>query len=241
MLNSITAFISQYVTPLIVLFLFVLDVLALLLGIRERKERKEYMERLERAARVYSREAYEFMILRLIQRSRQRVYCCWHSLHLKGKSSRYVTINDEFINARRHPRDVDVRIMTVRDPSRLAPAFELVKEGIEVRFNDSLQGIDLRFTLVDDTWLAFGIPEAIGETTTPSREGIDISGRKLAAILKTFFLAEWANAVDYDSYGSSLVTNLLTDGTNSMEMIADQFDLPFDEVKRLALAAKLQS
>lgn len=226
-------FFETYITPLLLVALFVLHVTGLFLARREHKERVEYMERMEVAARVYSREAYEFLILRLIQKSNTCVYCYWHSLHSINVSPRYQIINEQLIRVGQLTNDSHVRIITAKDRTRLSAAYELVSKGVEVRFHESLQGTDLRFTLLDDRWLIFGMPETALEVNAPSREGVDVEGRKLVALMKRFFVEQWETALDYNSYASKVVNTLLADSTHSVEMVSEQLRLPIDEVNKL--------
>lgn len=221
--------VEKYVTPLMVLALLVLDMLALSLGRRERRERLDHMARVEEAARVYSREAYEFLIMRCTQAAKYKIYCYWHSLHIGKFMPRYEAFNNQMIAA--HTRDVDVKVITAKDTQRLAAAYELRTGGIEVRFQETLLVSDLRFTLIDDCTLVFGLAES--DSKKPSREGVDLTNHKLCALVLRHFHEQWEKAVTYEEYLGAVVTQIRADdSTNTIEMIAQQLGLPAAEISR---------
>jgi hypothetical protein len=222
---------EHHITTIVILLLLPLDILALILGRRERKQRLDHMARVEDAARVYSREAYEFLILRSTQGARDRILCYWHSLHATDLKPRYRSFNEQFVEARKRERDV--RIITAKDTGRLPAALELIKGGVDVRFQETLLVSDLRFSLFDDVLTVFGLPESLQEMDTPSREGIDVTNRKLVGLLNAHFTEQWEKATSYDEYLESVVREVIADdSTNTVDMVAQQLRLPREEVQR---------
>jgi hypothetical protein len=221
---------ASYIGSTLIVVLLILHLVSIRLQRKEHTERILFMDRMERAARVYSRETYEFMILKLMQRATESIHCYWHSLNIPEDSPNYQAINAELGKAA--SKNLDVRILTGREQGRIAAAHELknVNARIQVRFSESLYATDLRFTLIDDAWVVFGLPVSSPE---PSREGIELMGRKLSALLAAYFEEQWDAGEDYQSYGGGVVRLLLSQKTNSPTMVADRLNLPLAEVQQL--------
>jgi hypothetical protein len=104
---------------------------------------------------------------------------------------------------------------------------------VKVRFLESLNSIDLRFTLIDKNFLIFGFLKNTSNIEEPSKEGIDIKGHKISALLSDFYINQWEQAIEYEIYVKRIIENCIQDRTNSVEMIAQQLNIPIDEIKRI--------
>jgi hypothetical protein len=229
-ITRIADFVHADVTPLVVLALLPLDLLALALARRERRERLAHLSRVEDAARVYSRENYELLLMRNTRNAEKSIYCYWFSLHPSRAAAAYADFNHELIAAKN--RKVNIQIVTARDPSRLAAASELNNKGIEIRFHDSLLVSDLRFTLIDKCTLIFGLSD--GAPEAPSREGVDmVNQRKLSLLVWRHFMEQWDRAITFEDYLTELIRSSLNDDPgNTPEMIAQQLKMPLTEIVR---------
>jgi hypothetical protein len=189
------------------------------------KEVKHSTEEIKHSTDQLTRHDYELAILRGAQTAKKRILCYWHSLHPVEKSENYKKINEALIT--KMEAGVDVRVVVAGDPSRIAPAYELVKEGVDVHFKESLTVSDLRFSIFDDVVSVFGVPETVIKDGKPSRRGADISSRKLNALLATHFEAHFDGAVskdtfDFKGFVALHCCEVLKDPTNSIEMLAEQ-------------------
>jgi len=182
----------------------------------------ENVELIKASTELLDRRSYELAILQGVKTSEKRVFCYWHSLHPVVQSDNYKEINKSLIAKTKGGR-VTVKVVIASDPSRIAPAYELVKEGVDVSFKNSLTVSDLRFSLFDDQICVFGVPESSVPDGKPSRFGFDISSRKLNALLAEHFDAE----INDDIYGFFDFVALhceeaLNEPTNTIAMVTEQ-------------------
>jgi hypothetical protein len=238
--------VEHYLIPIILPLLLIMETIILLSSQREARERKEHIkaidtnleaikdttkevkhstEEIKHSTDQLTRHDYELAILRGTQTAKKRILCYWHSLHPVEKSENYKKINEALIA--KMEAGVDVRVVVAGDPSRIAPAYELVREGVDVHFKESLTVSDLRFSIFDDVMSVFGVPETAIKDGKPSRRGADISSRKLNALLAAHFEAHFDGAVskdtfDFKGFVALHCCEVLKDPTNSIEMLAEQ-------------------
>jgi hypothetical protein len=219
--------VEHYVVPIIIPVLLAMDVVILVSARREHRERLEHIEEIRANTEQITRRDYELVILRGVQTATERIYCYWHSLHPVEQSETYKEINQGLIEKKKD--GVDVRMVVAADPSRIAAAYELVEEGVEVEFKESLIVSDLRFSIFDRQTTVFGVPESAIKDGKPSRHGVDVSSRKLNALLSKYFLEEIlepAPAVSFDHFVASHCCEVLEDETSSVKMVAEQLRVP---------------
>jgi hypothetical protein len=225
--------IEHYAVPIIIPVLFAMDVIILISARREHNERLEHIKEIRDNTEQITRRDYELVILRGVQTATERIYCYWHSLHPVEQSETYKEINQGLIQKKRE--GVDVRIVVAADPSRIAAAYELVEKDVEVEFKESLTVSDLRFSLFDHQTTVFGVPESAIKDGKPSRHGVDVSSRKLNALLAKYFLEETlppAPAVKFEDFVASHCCEVLLDETSSVEMVAEQLQVPESVVEQ---------
>lgn len=212
----------ELVSPFLLVALFVMHLLE---GIQRRTHIRvigENVELIKASTELLDRRSYEVAILQGVKTSEKRVFCYWHSLHPVVQSNNYKEINQGLIAKTKGGR-VTVKVVIASDPSRIAPAYELVKEGVTVSFKNSLTVSDLRFSLFDDQVCVFGVPETSVPDGKPSRYGFDISSRKLNALLAEHFDAETKNDIyDFYDFVASHCKEALEEPTNSIAMVAEQ-------------------
>jgi len=218
---------EHYVVPIIIPALLAMDVVILISARREHHERLEHIKEIRDNTEQITRRDYELVILRGVQTATERIYCYWHSLHPVEQSETYKEINQGLIEKKKD--GVDVRIVVAADPSRIAAAYELVEEGVEVEFKESLIVSDLRFSIFDRQTTVFGVPESAIKDGKPSRHGVDVSSRKLNALLSKYFSEETTEpqpAVSFKDFVKSHCCEVLEDETSSVEMVAEQLRVP---------------
>jgi hypothetical protein len=224
---------DHHMVPVILPVLLVMDLVMLRFARRERQERKEHISALDAnineikgSTETLTRRDYEQEIIRGLRGAEKRIYCYWHSLHPVGESEAYKEINEQLIE--KHKEGVDVRLVVAGEPSRIAPAFELVKGDVPVLFKNSLVVSDLRFSIFDDKLTVLGVPESAVKDGKPSRHGVDISSRKLNALLAQHFEAELSKKTEgfFDFVAYQCRDVLAEDPTNTVPMIADQLGIP---------------
>jgi hypothetical protein len=226
-LRGIFDWAELYLVPILLPILLVMDFRMLHAARKEWRERKEHIEALDtnineikESTEQLTRQDYELLILRGVLTAEKRIYCYWHSLHPVGESENFRKINEGLIQKKK--AGVDVRLVVADDPSRIAPAYELFAEGVEVEFKDSLTVSDLRFSIFDHKMSVFGVPETSIPDGKPSRHGVDISSRKLNAMLAEHFVIETDKVPGFLKFVASRACKVLEDPTNSIAMVAEQ-------------------
>ena len=229
-IRHVATFTSQYVTPLAIVALVALDVVALRFGIREARARKAHMKELRETTRVYARDSYELLVLQSFEGAGTRIFCYWHSLTAAAGKPRYQAFNKQLASA--HAKGADVRLITAKDPKRLNAAQELRDSGVEVRFLQALLFSDLRYTAVDNDLIVFGLTPSVSDREKPSREGADVKSQRLSSILRRDFLEQWAAAATYDAYLDELLNQAYMDPQCTPAMVAEKLGIPESEVLR---------
>lgn len=239
----------------IALAVFFLELFSLWFAFKEREERRQYiaatnriikevraeetaraahLASMETVAKLYTRAEYESLIRQRIDSAQKALLCYWYSLHQESAGESYARINQSLHEAIQK-RTVTVKVITAQEKDRIAPAFELGKLGVEVRFYRALPASDLRFMLADETWVILGVPGTPGmglARALPSHEGVEFIGAKLRSILADYFDRQWSVAERYDEFAGSRVKEFLED-KNPMELVCMELGLPLEEVTRL--------
>ncbi len=228
--------IEHYLSPIILILLLGVELYVLWLISQERRERKDHIRSIHDHTKVLSRKVYESVIDDEVRRAKRLIYCYWHSLHAEEDSKRYRSINQQLIEAH---KNMDVKLMIARDPSRIAAAYELAQAGVTVVFQKALLISDLRFSLFDEKLSVVGMSESEINSDKPSRHGVGITNRKLNAMLLQYFNAELESASTFKEFlGSVVTTKVLEDPTNTHEMIAEQLGVPVPEIEACCAGAE---
>lgn len=81
---------------------------------------------------------------------------------------------------------------------------EVEKAGAQVRYSSCPVVHNIRYIVVDERLVVFGIPESTGEKEA-TRKGYRIPSEGLASILREFFYKCWEKDVSYDEYLKEVV------------------------------------
>jgi hypothetical protein len=206
---------------------------------KEREERHDHVKAIDEnikeikdSTEQLTREEYELLILRGILTAEKRIYCYWHSLHPVAGSENYKKINTGLMQKTKEP-GVTVQVVVASDPSRIAPAYELVKEDVDVRFKNSLTVSDLRFSLFDEQMCVIGVPETSIPDGKPSKHGVDTLSRKMNALLAEHFEQETSkDTYDFYEFVALQCCKVLKEPTNSVEMVAEQLRVDKEVIER---------
>jgi len=229
--KAIFDWVEQYLVPFLLLALLAMDFINLRFARKEARERRKHGEAIAKNVEVIkesteqlTRRDYELTILRGVETAQHRIYCYWHSLHPVAESENYEEINRVLIEKKKDGKDV--QLVLASDTKRIAAAYELVEKGVEVHFKESLNVSDLRFSIFDDKTAVFGVPETSIPDGKPSRHGVDLSSRKLNALLAEHFEAEMRDETkSFYEFVASHCREVLKDPTNSIAMVAEQLDV----------------
>jgi len=102
-----------------------------------------------------------------------------------------------------------------------------------VRFHPSLVVSDFRYTIIDAKYNVIGLPSALAENAHTG-EGYMIVSEGLAEIFLTQFASKWSEAMDYDCYARSVLSEMTSKVTNiSVALLATELKIPDVEVRRL--------
>ncbi len=246
---------AQYAALGVGVALLVFDVVILQLSFQERRERRGYIsatntvvkrvaleaeersrhiEAIEAASELLNRTEYEQLIIDQVAHADERILCFWYSLHAEEHDESYTKINCLLDAA--DDRGVVVRVVTSQQTPRIYPAFQLVERGVELRFQETLLGDDLRFMLADRDMSVLGLPASNGPDERQSVHGVGVPGRKLSSLLFGYFESQWSDAAEYEEYVGRLVRRGIDDDETRAELVATELQLPVQEVRRLAAA-----
>ena len=181
--------------------------LLLVLGRREEKGRSLLLKEITKTAKMLSRQEYFGYVLLGMQTATKSI---------KGsiKGSPPVTPEQEqfvekVIDQMRlaiKNRHVTVQYLVPKATDRIGIAYRYRDGGAAVRFHPALVASDVRYTVVDDKYNVIGLPSAVVENAHTG-EGYMIVSEGLAEVFVNQFDNRWAQAVDYDEYVKTVLSD----------------------------------
>jgi hypothetical protein len=215
------------------LVLLVPTLLLLVLGRREEKGRDHLLQEMSRTAKMLSRQEYFSYVLLGMQTATKSI-----SGSIKGSppagpdQEQFVEKVIEQLRLARK-RGVVVQYLLPKATARLSVAYRYREAGAEVRFHPSLVVSDFRYTVIDAKYNVIGLPSAVAENARTG-EGYMIVSEGLAEIFLDQFAAKWSEAMDYDRYARSILSEMTSSVTNlSVTLLATELKIPDAEVRRL--------
>jgi hypothetical protein len=215
------------------LILLVPTLLLLVLARREEKGRSHLLQEMTRTAKMLSRQEYfSYVLLGMQTAARSIRGSIKGSPPVNAEQEQFVEkVIEQLMLARK--RDVAVQYLVPKATARLSVAFRYREAGAEVRFHPSLVVSDFRYTIIDAKYNIIGLPSALAENAHTG-EGYMIVSEGLAEIFLNQFASKWSEAMDYDGYARSVLSEMTSKVTNiSVALLATELKIPDVEVRRL--------
>ena len=215
------------------LILLVPTLLLLVLARREEKGRGHLLQEMTRTAKMLSRQEYFSYVLLGMQTAAKSIRGS-----IKG-SPPANTEQEQFVEkvieqltlARK--RNVAVQYLVPKATARLSVAYRYREAGAEVRFHPSLVVSDFRYTVIDAKYNVIGLPTAVTENAHTG-EGYMIVSEGLAEIFLNQFAAKWSEAMDYEGYARSVLSEMTNKVTSiSVSLLVTELKMPEAEIRRL--------
>jgi hypothetical protein len=215
------------------LILLVPTLLLLVLARREEKGRSHLLQEMARTAKMLSRQEYFSYVLLAMQTAGKSIRgSIKGSPPINAEQEQFVEkVIEQLTLARK--RNVAVQYLVPKATARLSVAFRYREAGAEVRFHPSLVVSDFRYTVIDAKYNVIGLPSALAENAHTG-EGYMIVSEGLAEIFLNQFASKWSEAMDYDGYARSVLSEMTSKVTNiSVALLATELKIPDGEVRRL--------
>jgi hypothetical protein len=215
------------------LVLLVPTLLLLVLGRKEERGRSHLLQEMTRTAKMLSRQEYFSYVLLSMQTATKSIRGSIKGSPPVGvEQEQFVEkVIEHLVLARK--RNVVVQYLMPKATARLAVAYRYREAGAEVRFHPSLVVSDFRYTVIDAKYNVIGLPGALAENAHTA-EGYMIVSEGLAEIFLNQFAAKWAEAMDYDVYAKSVLSEMTSRVTNvSVALLGKELSIPETEVRRL--------
>jgi hypothetical protein len=215
------------------LILLVPTLLLLVLGRREEKGRSHLLQEMTRTAKMLSRQEYFSYVLLGMQTATKSIRgSIKGSPPSNAEQEQFVEkVIDQIRLAKK--RSVVVQYLLPKATARLSVAYRYREAGAEVRFHPSLVVSDFRYTVVDGKYNVIGLPSAVADNAHTG-EGYMIASEGLAEMFLNQFSDKWSEAMDYDRYSRSVLSEMTQKVTNiSVALLATELNIPVTEVRRL--------
>jgi hypothetical protein len=194
------------------------------------------MDHLTNTAKMLSRQEY-FISVDSAMRSATRSVkgSITGSLPKTGEqeeSVRKITTAIEQLTGKKNS-SVRIQYLLPKSQERLSVAYRYTQAGATVKFHPALLVSDLRYIIVDDRLTVLGLPSATGEDQ-PTREGYSIPSEALAEIFENQFQTKWEQAIDYDNYVRTVLTEIRNHSPNvCSKLLSGRLSIPAEEIERL--------
>ncbi|MEA1906121.1 MAG: hypothetical protein U9N12_04075 [Euryarchaeota archaeon] len=178
--------------------LLVATIILLLYSIREGKARKNLLLEVGKATKILTRHEYFLTVTDSMMDARVEVIGFITGRLPTGDDKKRV--RDIINNIEKLTKnDIKVKYLIPKFPDRLHVGYLYSRAGAEVRYGIGAIASDIRYIIVDDRFVAIGIPESMGEKEA-TKKGYRIPSESLAAILKDQFYRCWDESITYDKY-----------------------------------------
>jgi len=216
------------------IILLVPTLLLLVLGRREEKGRSLLLQEITKTAKMLSRQEYFGYVLLGMQTANKSIKgSIKGSPPVTPEQEQFVhKVIDQMKLAKKN-RHVTIQYLVPKATDRIGIAYRYKEGGAEVRFHPSLVASDVRYTVIDGKYNVIGLPSAVVENAHTG-EGYMIVSEGLAEVFVNQFDSRWAEAIGYDDYVKTVLSEITRDGSNvSVPLVSQELRVPETEVKRM--------
>ena len=206
--------------------LLVATIILLAYSIHEGKQRDDLLKEVGRATRILTRQEYFFTLIdTMFDAEREIVGCITGSPPIGDdiKTTKSIAAAIEKMAG----KGVRIKYLLPKFPDRLQVGVQYTKAGAEVRFSSCLMVHSIRYSIIDERIVVFGIPESTGEKEA-TKKGYKIPSEELAIILKNYF-----NSCEQQTTLKEYLQEIIAQTGATPEHLAREFHLDTGELKQL--------
>ena len=207
--------------------LLIVTIILLFYSIKEGKQRDKLILEVGKATKVLTRQEYFLAIMDSMMDANHEILGCITGRPPVGDDKKLTRDIIAHID-RMSNRGVRIKYLMPKFPDRLHLGYQYMKAGAEVMFSSCLLIHNIRFIIVDDSFVVIGIPESTGEKEA-TRKGYRIPSEGIAQILKNYF-ETCEKQTGFTDYLKEVMK--LTGATP--EQIAREYNIEEEELKKLA-------
>jgi hypothetical protein len=165
--------------------LLVVTIILLAYSIHEGKQRGSLLREVGRATKVLTRQEYFLTVMEAMQDAKKEIIGCITGRPPSGDD---IQMTQNIINTieRMTEKGVSIKYLLPKFPDRVQVGIRYMKAGAEILFSSCLMVHNLRFSVIDESYVVLGIPEETGEKEA-TKKGYKIPSNQLAVILKDYF------------------------------------------------------
>jgi hypothetical protein len=206
--------------------LLVATVVLLLYNIHEGKQRDNLLREVSKATRILTRQEYFLTLLDTMQDAEREIIGCITGSPPTADDLKMTRNIAATIEKMTH-KGVRIRYLLPKFPDRLQIGVLYTKVGAEVRFSSCLMVHSIRYSIIDEKTVVFGIPESTGEMEA-TKKGYKIPSEELALILKGYFNS-CEKQISLDAY----LREIIEQTGATPEQLAREFHLAAEDLKKL--------
>jgi hypothetical protein len=206
--------------------LLIVTVILLIYNIHEGKQRDNLLKEVGRATRILTRQEYFFTLMDTMHDTEREIPGCSTGSPTVGddiKMTRSIAATIEKMTQ----KGVRIRYLLPKFPDRLQVGILYTRAGAEVRFSSCLMVHSIRYSIIDDRTVVFGIPESTGEMEA-TKKGYKIPSEELAMILKNYF-----NSCEKQMNLKEYLLEIIEQTGAMPEQLAREFHLDAEELKKI--------
>ncbi|MHB8909784.1 MAG: phospholipase D-like domain-containing protein [Syntrophales bacterium] len=208
-------------------FLLIATIILLTYSIHEGKQRDNLLREVGRATRILTRQEYFFTLLDTMLDAQREIVGCITGSAPSGDDIK-MTRNIAATIERMTGKGVHIKYLLPKFPDRLQVGVQYAKAGAEVRFSSCLMVHSIRYSIIDEKIVVFGIPESTGEKEA-TKKGYKIPSEELAMILKNYF-----NSCEKQTTLKEYFQEIIEQTGATPEHIAREFHLDGQDLKQFA-------
>lgn len=206
--------------------LLVATVILLAYNIHEGKQRDMLLREVGKATKVLTRQEYFFIVVDTMLDAKHEIIGCITGSPPTGddlKMTRHITATIE----KMAKQGVRIKYLLPKFPDRLQVGVLYSQAGAEIRFSSCLMVHSIRYSIVDEKVVVFGIPESTGEKEA-TKKGYKIPSEELALILKNYF-----NSCEKQMTIREYLQEIMEQTGATPEQLAREFHLDVMHLKRI--------
>ena len=207
--------------------LLIATVLLLVFNIHEGKQRDNLLKEVGRATRILTRQEYFYTLMETMLDAEKEIIGCITGSPPVGDDIK-MTRNIATAIEKMTGKGVCIKYLLPKFPDRLRIGVQYTKAGAEVHFSSCLMVHSIRYSIIDERIVVFGIPESTGEKEA-TKKGYKIPSEELAMILKNYY-----NSCEKQMSLKEYLREIIEQTGATLEHLAREFHLDEKDLKQFA-------
>ncbi len=219
---------------LVELVLLIFTVILLLFHLKQDKVHKNLIREMSNTTRVLTRQEYFSEVIHAFQETKKSIFGCITGNKPSSNDDENIDIIVRNIQDLTK-KGVKISFLIPKFTNRLYIGYKYSTAGADIRYNNCAIVSDIRYMIVDEKFVLFGIPDNIGENE-PTKKGYRIPSLGISSILLDHLNQCWNSKVttSYEMYIKEILEDIKNkDGSYSLEPLARELGIPKDEIKRI--------